>query len=304
MKGSGDSMARVTLQTIADRVGVSRMTVSNAFARPDQLSVALRDEILKVAADLGYVGPDPTARALSSGRAGAVGILLTDTLGPALTDEVAMSFLGSIAEELAPTGLALTLLSAAAHGGVIQARDVPIDGAIVYSCDYESSAVDWLVRRGLPMVFVDQPPAPGVPSVNIDDKGGAFAAAHHLVGLGHRRIGIVTAGAGGTHGLVPDPRAEGYAFSEQQRIQGWMDALDAADIVPTMVRQPYGSPQDGGERSVAALLEADVTAVLCLTDVMAAGVIRGIHDAGSVCRRTSPWWASTTTRWLAAWTRR
>ncbi|OWY58573.1 hypothetical protein B7486_79235, partial [cyanobacterium TDX16] len=31
-------MARVTLQTIADAVGVSRMTVSNAFSRPDQLS--------------------------------------------------------------------------------------------------------------------------------------------------------------------------------------------------------------------------------------------------------------------------
>ena len=36
-------MAKVTLQSIADRVGVSRMTVSNAFSRPDQLSADLRD---------------------------------------------------------------------------------------------------------------------------------------------------------------------------------------------------------------------------------------------------------------------
>ena len=43
-------MARVTLQTIAERVGVSRMTVSNAFSRPDQLSVALREKILATAA--------------------------------------------------------------------------------------------------------------------------------------------------------------------------------------------------------------------------------------------------------------
>ena len=55
-------MGRVTLQTIADHVGVSRMTVSNAFSRPDQLSARLRDRVLAVADELGYVGPDPTAR--------------------------------------------------------------------------------------------------------------------------------------------------------------------------------------------------------------------------------------------------
>src|SRR3954447_17288779 len=62
-------MARVTLQSIADRVGVSRMTVSNAFSRPDQLSAALREKVLAAAAELGYVGPAPPPRAL--GRAGA-----------------------------------------------------------------------------------------------------------------------------------------------------------------------------------------------------------------------------------------
>jgi DNA-binding LacI/PurR family transcriptional regulator len=46
-------MGRVTLQTIADQVGVSRMTVSNAFSRPDQLSAKLRDRVLKVAEESG-----------------------------------------------------------------------------------------------------------------------------------------------------------------------------------------------------------------------------------------------------------
>ena len=55
-------MGKVTLQTIADRVGVSRMTVSNAFSRPDQLSAELRDKIMAAADELGYVGPDPAAR--------------------------------------------------------------------------------------------------------------------------------------------------------------------------------------------------------------------------------------------------
>src|SRR5436309_15668642 len=102
-----DPMARVTLQTIADAVGVSRMTVSNAFSKPDQLSASLRDRILAVAEQLGYVGPDPTARALASGTTGTIGLLMSDTLHYTLTDEVAMAFVAAITDELAPTGLAL-----------------------------------------------------------------------------------------------------------------------------------------------------------------------------------------------------
>ena len=106
-------MGRVTLQTIADQVGVSRMTVSNAFSRPDQLSAKVRDRVLAVAEELGYAGPDPAARALASGTAGTIGVLLSETLTYSLTDEVAMAFLAGISDELAPTGLSLTLLSAA-----------------------------------------------------------------------------------------------------------------------------------------------------------------------------------------------
>ena len=51
----------MTLQTVADKVGVSRMTVSNAFSRPDQLSAELRDRILAAAEELGYVPVSVTA---------------------------------------------------------------------------------------------------------------------------------------------------------------------------------------------------------------------------------------------------
>ena len=103
----GGVVSRVTLQTIADQVGVSRMTVSNAFSRPDQLSAEMRRTILAAAADLGYVGPDPSARALARGTTGAVGVLLTESLGTAFLDPIAAAFFGAVAEELAPTGLAV-----------------------------------------------------------------------------------------------------------------------------------------------------------------------------------------------------
>ena len=60
-------MERPTLDTVAAAAGVSRMTVSNAYNRPDQLSAATRERVLAVAAQLGYAGPDPAGRSLRRG---------------------------------------------------------------------------------------------------------------------------------------------------------------------------------------------------------------------------------------------
>jgi DNA-binding LacI/PurR family transcriptional regulator len=279
-------MARVTLQTIADRVGVSRMTVSNAFSRPDQLSSELRQRILDAADELGYAGPDPAARVLARGATGAVGVLLTDSLREAFVDEVAAQFLGAIADELAPTGLALTLLSGMPTAGSssrIPARDVPMDGALVYSCDPGSTAIEWLRRRKLPLVYVDQAPASGVASVNIDDRGGARAAAQHLLDLGHRRVAIVSANLAGPEGVVAVDVALRASHVTRQRLLGWLDALDAAGAEVTIVQQ-LESGDESGYRSGHALLAlaARPTAVLCFSDVTAYGVVRAATDQGLV----------------------
>jgi DNA-binding LacI/PurR family transcriptional regulator len=274
-------VGRVTLQTVADKVGVSRMTVSNAFSRPDQLSAALREKILRAAAELGYVGPDPAARALARGTAGSVGVLMTDSLTYAFTDEIANRFLGAITEELAPTGLALTLLSSSSRGDVVPARDVAMDGALVYSCDGDTAAVDWLRKRGLPLVFVDQDPVPGVPSVNVDDRGGARAAAQHLVDLGHRRVGIAAAEHAAPHAVVVSTETASLHHVSRQRMLGWTDALGAAGIEPLVVRQQL-VPEEATYEAGKVLLDRDdpPTAVLCFSDVMAFWVVRAAEDLG------------------------
>ncbi|MEU4694185.1 LacI family DNA-binding transcriptional regulator [Actinoplanes sp. NPDC023714] len=274
-------MPRVTLQTIADRVGVSRMTVSNAFSRPDQLSRALRERILTAAQELGYAGPDPTARALARGTTGAVGVLLTDSLRHAFTDQVAGVFLAAIAEELAPTGLAITLLTSWGTGDVVPARDVAIDGALVYSCDPTSPAVSWLRRRNLPLVYVDQDPVEDAPSVNIADRSGARAAAQHLLDLGHRRIAIATSGANPPHGIIADPATLVEAHASDQRRLGWFDALEPAGVKPAFVRHPLDQIDSVRRDSRAILSRPDrPTAFLCFSDTTAVGVRQAADELG------------------------
>lgn len=274
-------MGNVTLQTVADKVGVSRMTVSNAFSRPDQLSAALRERILAAADELGYCGPDPAARALARGSAGAVGVLLTEALTYAFTDEVATGFLGAMTQELGSTGLALTLLPTGVTGEAVPGRDVALDGAVVYSCDPDAPALHWLIKRKLPLVYVDQAPVTGVPSVNIDDRPGARAAAEHLVSLGHRRIAVVTVSLTGPFLTSNQPDSAPDHHASRQRMLGWLDALGPAGITPTVVKIEHNL--DELARAAAMLLlqgEERPTGVLCFSDVIAHAVVRTAEDLG------------------------
>jgi DNA-binding LacI/PurR family transcriptional regulator len=267
-------VARVTLKTVAERVGVSPMTVSNAFSRPDQLSAALREKILATAAELGYAGPDPAARTLARGATGTVGILFHDTPRHALSDGFTALFLAVVAEELGRGGLALTLLPH--HGGsdVVPVRDVAMDGAIVYSCSPGDDGVTWLRRRRLPLVLVDQPDAEGCPSVNVDDRAGARAAAAHLLGLGHRRIALL---AGGPQVLD----APGDWYVARERLRGWHDALDPAGVVPVVRHVDPTADEEGFTAARELLAAADrPTAVLCFSDALAVDVVRAAVEAG------------------------
>lgn len=274
-------MGRVTLQTVADKVGVSRMTVSNAFSRPDQLSAALRERVLAAADELGYCGPDPAGRALAKGTTGAIGVLMSHSLSYAFSDEVTTGFLGAVADALAPAGLSLTLVPTVGCGELVPARDVPLDGALVYSAERDSEAVDWLARRGVPLVLVDQAPAPGMPNVSVDDRSGARLAAQHLLDLGHRRIGIVTAESEGPHHVLVDPDLPSGHHVARQRMLGWRDALDAAGVQPAVVRSVI-QPEESAYRSARVLLDLPdrPTAILCWSDVMAHWVVRAAEDAG------------------------
>jgi DNA-binding LacI/PurR family transcriptional regulator len=269
-------MAKVTLQSIADKVGVSRMTVSNAFSRPDQLSSKLRERILDAADQLGYVGPDPAARALARGRVGSVGLLLNGALSEAFEDQVSAEFVGSVADELARRGLALTVLTPPKDDAYVPARDVAIDGALVYTCEPQSAGVEWLGRRTLPVIAVDQDLGDAVPGVRVDDRDGARQGAQHLIELGHRRIGILALGSPGSD----EPTTPSHSFPSRERMAGWREVLAEAGVEPIVALAPFQPPEAAVEVARNLLETSDVTGVLCFSDVFARAVMQAAEDLG------------------------
>lgn len=272
---------RITGATVAEAVGVSPSTVSNAYNRPDQLSAELRERILAAADQLGYPGPDPLGRNLRLRQAPAIGVLFSERLSDVFADPAATAFLEGLTSVIEKTGHGLFLVPAPAD--VERPGDplasVSVDGLVVYSIPKDHPLVEAALRRRLPAVTVDQPRLPDHPFVGIDDLGGARRAAEHLLQLGHRRFGVAALRLAlpGRDAAADSKRQAqaAYAFS-RDRLKGYAAALRAAGVdwsgVPVEERahNTVAAGLDAGRRLLAS--RPRPTAILCMSDQLAIGV--------------------------------
>ena len=225
---------RPTAAHVAAAVGVSVMSVSNAYNRPAQLSPELRERILQKAAELGYPGPDPLARSLRHGRAGALGVLYDTWPAYVFQDPSAVAFLQGLSEATGRAFMGVLLLAAPlpSEAGTSQLDTALVDGFVAYSVsDTGLHLRSALARR--PTVIVDQPRLEGVPFVGIDDQAAAASAAQHLVELGHRRIAVLSFALArdGVEGLAGVGRQESATYAvTRARLAGYQTALNASGI--------------------------------------------------------------------------
>ena len=276
-----------TLQTIADELGVSRSTVSNAYNRPDQLTAELRERVLATARRLGYGGPDPAARKLRAGRAGVIGVVLTENLSYAFSDPAAVYFLEGLAGpcEEADAGILLLPINVAAKSADA-VRDAVVDGLCMYSLPDEHPAIDAALERGIPTVIVDEPIVRGTGFVGIDDRRATRMIGEHLTGLGHRRPAVIvpTVFPGGYEGPSTQQRLDANAYRmDRERLAGLRGAFEGAGVswkdVPV---QESANQRGAGALAARALLEHDPrpTAIAALTDQLALGVLDAAREQG------------------------
>jgi DNA-binding LacI/PurR family transcriptional regulator len=270
--------ARGTLKDVAQLVGVSHTTVSNAFSRPDQLSPQLREHILAAARSLNYPGPNPAARMLRTGFAGTIALVYADPLHHAFQDPATSAFVSGVAEACAQKNLGLLLL----QGGGTSLQTIhraAVDGLIVYSMSKDGETFIAIADRGLPMVIVDQPLIPKIPFVGIDDRAAARACAQHLKDLGHERFAIVTFQLGRDEhcGYVDKKRLESISFEvPRRRIEGYLDVLAPSQShVSVKVWECVRSDEEGGRLAAESLFreEPRPTAILATSDRLAIGIL-------------------------------
>jgi DNA-binding LacI/PurR family transcriptional regulator len=277
---------RPTLKTVAEAVGVSRATVSNAYNRPDQLSPALRERILEAARRLGYAGPDPAARGLRLGQAGTIGVLVGAPLTYAFRDPATGLFLEGIARAGERAGTAMLLIpSPPGEDPAVAIRGAVVDAFCLNCVPAGDPAFRTVLERRLPTAVVEGATHDGVAHVDIDQRGGARAAAEHLVALGHRRFGIVVARLGYDRrtGPVDAARlAEAIQPVSGERLLGYRDGLAGLDWDAVPVHEAGAHGFDAGVAAARAVLAArpDVTAILADSDLLALGAMRAVAETG------------------------
>jgi LacI family transcriptional regulator len=187
--------SHITLDDIAKKLDVSRVTVSKALRGHPDISEKTAKRIRKLADELGY-SPNFIARNLSARRSNMLGVVIP---------KIAHFFFGSVIEAIYNTAFDNnyeTILTVSQENAEREMKHIQtlvsmrVDGMII-SVSQETRDIEifkWIKKMGIHVVFVDRMPGPGIPgfsSVMVNDKGGAFQAVEHAIKMGYRRIGFV-----------------------------------------------------------------------------------------------------------------
>ncbi|QIB32290.1 LacI family DNA-binding transcriptional regulator [Ancylobacter pratisalsi] len=253
--------ASPTIRLVAREAGVSQATVSRAFSQPDLLTPATIEKVLSTAKRLGYV-PNQVARALSTGRAGNIALILPD-----VADSFFSSLVRGAQAQAYKRGYA-TFIGDSDETGyledvLITKLAAQVDGFVLASPRIEEKLIRKHVGRK-PIVIINRD-LEGIARVLVDTVPAFTAAVNLLASLGHRTIAYVG--------------ATSSSWASQQRAEAVAVAGAAHGL--RVVQIAAGRPNhEAGRSCVDALLREGVTAALTVGDIVAQGIMAGLSERG------------------------
>ena len=278
---------RATLAQVAELAGVSVMTASYTYNRPERVSDQARSKVLAAAAQLGYPGPDPRARSLRRGSTRTLGVVLGEHLSYAFDDPAAVSFLAGIADVCAARGYGMTILPVTgAADDVARITDAAVDGFIVWTTADDDPILAAVRAMQRPAVVHGGPAVGGLELVSIDNRAAARAVgAVAFTGarrpavvsqpLSRARVSTIVRGADITEVLFPvtRERLEGYRQAAEDAGVAWRDV-----VVAVCARNDTAEAEQIAATLLASAEPPD--AIAAMSDQQAAGVVRAARAAG------------------------
>jgi LacI family repressor for deo operon, udp, cdd, tsx, nupC, and nupG len=260
------------IQDVAKLADVSTATVSRALAKPEQVSPQARARVLDAIAKTGYV-PNPAARSLRSQKTGMVLVVLPD-----LANTFFSKILRGIEETLFEAGYGMIIgdldgsPEKEAHFAAFTAAG-RVDGAILLNGHLFGQSRDGkgqAARINIPLVALCEAiPEADIPQIEIDNRAAASRMTQHLASLGHRSIAYVS---GPSDNVLERERFLGYRDGLQEAGL----AFDSSLVIPGDFTIESGIA--AGQAIVARSQRP--TAVFCISDEMAIGLMRTLISAG------------------------
>lgn len=268
----------VTIKDVAERAGVSLMTVSAVLsgkASERRISVRTQEKVNAVAAELGYK-PNQVARGLVTGRSGALGLVFPYSSAFIDHNPFSAAILSGVMAAAVQARWNLMLHTATGDdwnavdsGELIDPR---VDGLLLVLPTPHSPLVARCQREHFPCVsLVYAADNSEMCVVNADDFRGGQLATEHLIDLGHRRIAHLSGSS--------------LVATSAPRIEGYQTALRAAGITPDpSLIVTANFTRAGGYTAMKALLglpaEEWPTAVFAGNDLSAQGAMEYLYEQG------------------------
>jgi|UniRef100_UPI0035CA7C54 LacI family transcriptional regulator len=260
-----------TIADVAREAGVSVRTVSRVLNKSPKVGGATREAIERTIAELGF-RPSLRARGLAVRRSFLLGVVQGDqnahVIGRMQTGIVEICSEAGYELLVHPVSALDVRLAEDLENFV---RRTHVDGLVLLSPVSEVPNVPRLLARlGVPAVGIAAVRVPGYPAMLVTgERAAASVMTEHLIGLGHRRIAMIT---GPLH-----------FHSASEREQGYRTALERAGIVlhPSYVREgDYGYASGLAAAAELLALPEPPTAIFACNDIMAAAVIKAARAAG------------------------
>ncbi len=263
----GGKRSRATLHDVAAEAGVSIATVSYVLNNSGSISTDMRKKVRKAAAKLGY-RQNRAARAMKTGHSDIIGLVIPNIENP---------FFATLAQavllECRRHDLQVFLVDTeGSHDTELKAMQglvqQGVDGVIVFPID------DTVIGEGLgddvPVVVLDRD-SPDRDLVQAEYAEGGRLLADHLLGLGHKRFGI-----------LEGPQV---ATSAKERSVGFAKTIGRKGKIVWRVEHPFS--MELTDAAVTRLNQRNVTAVVCGNDLIAMGAIQffdalGVNVPGEV----------------------
>ena len=264
-------LPKVKLAEVAEAAGVSAATVSRVLNNSTVVSDALRKKVEKAAQKLGYVA-DGAARALASRRSRALGAVV-----PNLSNTIFSDMIEAFQQRLEPHGYTTLLATfdydeAAEYRAVRTMLERGVDGIVLVGVTHGKELLTLLEKAAIPFVQTWAPArASKFPTIGYDNALAARLLVDHLVGLGHRDIGIV---AGQTrHNDRVRARVAGLrAAMKRHRLALPVDRVVETEYKIAKIRDAFRGFQRKGEMPTALIANNDIVALGLLMEAQAQGI--------------------------------
>lgn len=184
-------MKKITIESVAKKVGVSAATVSYALSGKRKISPEVTDKIKKAIDELGYK-PNVNARNLASKKNWTVGLYTSSTKnikGDFFFNSLLAGILDNLHEKKYQLHLFADYLNEESEKHPDLSMTQPIDGALIMNPRINDVYLDYLRNQDVPFVVVGTPEEPeNVFYVDVDLTAAAYTATKYLIEKGHKKI--------------------------------------------------------------------------------------------------------------------